>query len=200
MGSWRLDGRFTSANGSLLRLIGYSRDEVDSGKVLWHQLVAPEYVSIVADALKETQSKGECIPFEMEIIHKDGHRIPVLAGGTIFDDGLTNAGAFFAVDLTESNRIKNSRQTEISSQVMALTDRQRAICLLLSYGNSEKKIAELLDLSVRTVESDKSSAAKQLEMPTSKLVIWSVENRHGLMKTFRGNHLTAQTIAKILGH
>ena len=33
MGGWHVDGRFTASNDTLLRLIGYSREEVESGQV-----------------------------------------------------------------------------------------------------------------------------------------------------------------------
>src|SRR4249920_1776876 len=131
MGCWRVGGRFTATNDALLQLIGYTRKEVNTGKVLLRDLTPPELAFLNARALKEAQTKGECTPYETELIRKDGGRVPVLIGGATFGDGITDAGAFFMVDLSQRRVGKGVRKDEMRPEVLALTDRQRAICLLL---------------------------------------------------------------------
>ena len=92
-------------------------------------------------------------PLREEIVHKSGRRIPVPNGR--FDvKGETDAGAFFFVDLREA-ATPSTPQRLIPAELHTFTDRQRAICLLLSYGEPDKRIATLLDLGLRTVELDK---------------------------------------------
>ena len=43
MGGWHVDGRFTASNDALLRLIGYAREEVESGQVRLQDITPPEY-------------------------------------------------------------------------------------------------------------------------------------------------------------
>jgi PAS domain S-box-containing protein len=198
MGCWRVGGRFTATNEALLRLIGYTRKEVNTGKVLLRDLTPPQLAFLNAEALKEAQTKGECTPYETELIRKDRSRVPVLIGGATFGDGITDAGAFFMVDLRQRRVGKGVCKEEIRAEVLALTDRQRAICLLLSYGEPEKRIAKLLDLGLRTVELDKHRVAEQLGMPISRVIVWTVENRHCLLASIEDKKLLPEAAAEII--
>jgi DNA-binding NarL/FixJ family response regulator len=68
----------------------------------------------------------------------------------------------------------------IPSVVSSLAQRQRLIGLLVSNGELEKCIADLLDVSLRTVELEKQRIASCLGIPTPRLAIWAVENRQVL--------------------
>ena len=68
----------------------------------------------------------------------------------------------------------------ITGVVSSLSDRQRLICLLASVGELDKRIAILLDISLRTVELEKQRIASNLGIPTPRLLIWAVENRRVL--------------------
>ena len=68
------------------------------GRIRMRDITPPEYQPLDLLALKEAQANGECSPFEKEVLHKSGSRIPVLIGGSTFE-GVTDAGAFFFVDL-----------------------------------------------------------------------------------------------------
>ena len=149
-------------------------------------------------ALEEARAKGECAPFEKEIVHKSGRRIPVLAGGSIFGDGITDAGAFYFVDLRSRRKTLSSPKRVIPAALLSFTDRQRAICLLISYGETEKRIARLLDVSLRTVELDKHRVAKTLGIPINEVIIWSVENRYGLLASFQDVGLMPETVTRII--
>ena len=72
------------------------------------------------------------------------------------------------------------RRASDPPELFTFTDRQRAVCLLLSYGEPDKRIATLLDVGLRTVELDKQRAASKLKLATGALTVWSVENRLGL--------------------
>src|SRR5260370_13781998 len=69
-----LEGRFTWVNKAWERITGYSREE---GLVLriW-DILSPEDVERVKSAV-ERKLSGEGQLFEGEIIHKDGHRVPL---------------------------------------------------------------------------------------------------------------------------
>ena len=199
MGCWQVGGRITASNDALLKLIGYSRAEVSSGKVTLHDLNPPEYANLDAQALLEARAKGECTPFEKEIIRKDGRRVPVLVGAATFGAGASEEGAFFAVDLSERKLDdKNIRPQPLAPELLALTDRQRAICLLLSYGEPEKRIANLLDLGLRTVELDKQRVAKQLGIPTAQVTVWSVENRCDIVASLHDKKILPDSVIRTI--
>ena len=118
-------------------------------------------------------------------------------GGSTFE-GETDAGAFFFVDLRHRRRTLSTPQRPIPAELLTFTDRQRAICLLLSYGEPDKRIATLLDLGLRTVELDKQRAASKLSLATGALTVWSVENRQGLVATMKDVDPFPAAAAKII--
>ena len=64
------------------------------------------------------------------------------------------------------------------SQANRLTAREREIVQLIAEGNSNKKIALLLDISVKTVETHRSGAMRKLTIrSTAELVRYAVRNR-----------------------
>ena len=98
---WELEGRILEANDAFLRIVGYERADVVSGRLRWTDLTPPEWVDrdleLHMPALKRTEKLQ---PFEKEYFHKDGHRVPVLIGGAAFD-AECKRGVAFVVDLTE---------------------------------------------------------------------------------------------------
>jgi PAS domain S-box-containing protein len=196
MGSWRADGTLFDGNDALLQLLGCSRHEIESGRVRWHDITPGEFAPLDAQALDELRATGECTPFEKEYIRHDGRRVPVLVGGTAFGNGITDAGAFFAVDLSKRKRITHA-DDPIPPNLLALTERQRIICLLLSYGDTDKQIATALDMGLRTIEADKRRAGQQLDIATSKVAIWSVEHRRALVACLKGSGQLPKRVAEI---
>jgi len=104
---WDQEGNITRANDSYLNMIGYSAQDVQTGKVRWPDLTPTEYQGLDELATREIQTTGSCIPYEKEYIHKDGSRIPVLIGGASLP-GENHFGITFAVDI--SDRKKAERQ------------------------------------------------------------------------------------------
>jgi hypothetical protein len=56
-----------------------------------------------------------------------------------------------------------------------------------SIGQSDKQIANALDIGLRTVELERNRVAKGLGLPTSRLLIWAVENRAALNESLRSS-------------
>ncbi|WP_392530898.1 PAS domain S-box protein [Nostoc sp. C117] len=100
IGFWQRDGSITDANDALLNMLGYSHEEVISGKLNWQNLTPPEYIPLDEQALIQLQYTPFCTPFEKEYIRKDGSRVPILVGASHFEENL-NRGAFFVLDITE---------------------------------------------------------------------------------------------------
>ena len=95
-------GRILAANQAILNMIGYSKEEFESQQVDWKNLTPTEFLHLDTAAIAEAKEKGFWTPFEKEYIHKDGHRVPILIGGSIFKYD-SNEFIVFVVDLTDRN-------------------------------------------------------------------------------------------------
>jgi PAS domain S-box-containing protein len=100
---WNVCGQITNANDEFLRIMGYTRADLEAGRIDWSKTTPPEYAEIDRRALEEIASKTFCAPIEKEFIRKDGSRIPVLVGAAAFEDN-HEEGVCFVLDRTESQR------------------------------------------------------------------------------------------------
>ncbi len=102
---WNTSGETTGANDAFLRMVGYTRDDLDAGRIRWAEMTPPELVEQDRRALSELAATGVCQPFEKEFIRRDGSRVPILAGPAMFEDN-QNEGFCFVVDLSERKRLE----------------------------------------------------------------------------------------------
>ena len=102
-----LEGRVVEANDAFLRIIGYDREDLVSGRVRWNELTPPEWRERDTRTLGELNSTGTVQPFEKEFFRKDGGRVPVLLGGALFKEG-GNEAVVFVLDLTERKRAEQA--------------------------------------------------------------------------------------------
>jgi diguanylate cyclase (GGDEF)-like protein/PAS domain S-box-containing protein len=69
-----LSGVILEANDAFLKLVGYTREELERGDLSWHAITPKEDRLQEAEALKALKSA----PVEKEYVRKDGSRVPVL--------------------------------------------------------------------------------------------------------------------------
>jgi PAS domain S-box-containing protein len=100
---WDFEGRIIEANDAFLRMVGYDREDLVSGRMRWTELTPPEWRDRDEHRLPELKVTGSLQPFEKEYFRKNGSRVPVLIGATTFEEG-GNQGVAFVLDLTERKR------------------------------------------------------------------------------------------------
>src|SRR5215467_12100747 len=97
------EGRILEANDAFLRILGYDRKDLVSGRMRWTELSPPEWRERDILTRAELNSTGRVRPFEKEYFRKDGSRVPVLIGAALFKEG-GDEGLAFVLDLTERKR------------------------------------------------------------------------------------------------
>jgi PAS domain S-box-containing protein len=109
---WDVEGTILEANDALLRMAGYEREDLVSGRLRWTDLSAAQWRGRDRQELAaEIQRTGSLQPFEWDYIRKDGSRMPVLVGAASFEG--ENQGVAFVLDLTERKRAEQAlRQSE----------------------------------------------------------------------------------------
>ena len=109
---WGLEGQILEANEAFLRMLGYDREDLASGRLHRTGLTPPEWRARTDRAVSEIEMTGTIQPFEKEYLRKDGSRLPVLLGAASFDE-TANQGVSFVLDLTERKRAETQmRESE----------------------------------------------------------------------------------------
>ncbi|TXC79051.1 trifunctional serine/threonine-protein kinase/ATP-binding protein/sensor histidine kinase [Paraburkholderia azotifigens] len=109
---WNVDGEILEANDAFLRIVGYEREDLISGRVHWRDLTPPEWRERDEQALAELGATGRAQPFEKEYFRRDGSRVPVLIGVASFEAG-ANGGVAFVLDLSERKHAEEkARESE----------------------------------------------------------------------------------------
>ncbi|MCU0549698.1 MAG: PAS domain-containing protein [Leptolyngbya sp. Prado105] len=123
-----VEGGILEANDEFLRIVGYSREELEAGQIRWTALTPPEYLPLDAERIAEAQERGACTPYEKEYIRKDGTRVPVLIGYNLFETE-RNRSVAFILDIRERKQLEQTlrQQTSDLAQANRLKDEFLAI-------------------------------------------------------------------------
>jgi PAS domain S-box-containing protein len=113
-----LAGNFTAVNRAAEVLTGYRRDQ--TSRLNFAQVVAPEQVKLAREMLGRKVAGGGASTYELEIIARDGHRIPLeISTRPIVQDGQLVGVQGVARDITERNQAREAlrRLNEIQEEV-----------------------------------------------------------------------------------
>jgi PAS domain S-box-containing protein len=108
-----LNGDVVEANQAFLEMVGYSREDVVSGRLDWRQMTPAEWHETDRQKILELRATGRVRPYEKEFFFKaTGHRVPVLIGAAGFE-GEQDRGFSFVWDLTARKKAEEAaRESE----------------------------------------------------------------------------------------
>lgn len=103
-------GHLYEANEAFLSLVGYTRQDLDMGRVDWKNITPPEYRQQDEQSIRDIQEQGTFSPYEKEFLRRDGRRVPVLVGGTrLRIEGPEHLVICFILDLTARKAIEQQK-------------------------------------------------------------------------------------------
>jgi PAS domain S-box-containing protein len=122
-----VEGKIFEANQAFLQMLQYGREDLVSGRLRWTDLSPSEGRERDERALREALATGAMQPYEKEFLRKDGSRVPVLFGATLFEG--RSEGVAFVLDLSEQKRAEGKiRGQEIElRQILDLTPQHVAV-------------------------------------------------------------------------
>ena len=173
---WTLEGRILEANDAFLRMTGYDREDLASGRVNRMDLTPAEWHDRDARTVAELKMIGTVQPFEKEYFRKDGSRLPVLSGGALFEAS-GNQGVSFVLDLTERKRAEaEARESE---------RRYRETLMELAHANRVTSMGQLT-----------ASIAHEVNQPITAAVI----NAEAALRWLSAQPPDLEEVREALGH
>jgi PAS domain S-box-containing protein len=110
-------GAVVEANDYYLDLVGVTRDELEGGAVDWCSFTPPEWLQFDQRAAAELNLRGACLPYEKELLRRDGRRVPVLIAQAILP-GASPEIVAFALD--NSQRVLAARELALMTRLYAM--------------------------------------------------------------------------------
>jgi PAS domain S-box-containing protein len=98
---WDSTGKITEANDLFLEMVGYTRGELEEGKIRGDEMTPPEYADVDRLAMAQIRLAGVCEPYEKEFIRQDGSRLPVIFGAAAIDDSPSLKGVACVMDIRQ---------------------------------------------------------------------------------------------------
>lgn len=100
-------GAFSDGNEEFLRIVGYSRQDLEAGLVRWDKMTPKRYAALDAEHIAEAMERGSCTPYQKEYIRKDGASVPILCGYALLPDS-TDQFIGFIMDLTAQKQAEDA--------------------------------------------------------------------------------------------
>jgi PAS domain S-box-containing protein len=123
---WHVQGQIIDANQAFLDIVGYTQEDLGSGRLRWTELTPAEWRDADERIIAELKAVRTLQPREKEYFRKDGSRVSVLVARALFE-WKPDEGVSFVVDITERKRAEFERQllaslVEQADDLMAIAD------------------------------------------------------------------------------
>jgi len=105
-------GALVDANDTFLRLMGYSRSDVEERRLNWQDLTPPEYLELSKAEVSKFMVTGRVGPYEKEYLRKDGTRRWLVFAGSSLGG---NSCVEFCVDISDRKNAEAALQESVAT-------------------------------------------------------------------------------------
>jgi PAS domain S-box-containing protein len=188
---WDVDGQIIEANEAFLVMLGYSSEDLISGRLQRKELTPAEWHDADDKALARLRATGTIQPREKEYFRKDGSRVPVLIGAARLE-GSREETVSFVLDLSERKRAEESlreSQQRYGEAQMALAHANRVTTI----GQLTASIAHEVNQPLAAVANAAAACQRWLDRGAPNLD----EARSALEWITRENNRASEVIRRV---
>jgi PAS domain S-box-containing protein len=180
-----LHGSANEANDAYFSMMGCSRKDLAAGEIGWAGRTAEEWRDADSQAIHQLQLTGAAVPWEKEVMRKDGSRAAILIGAAMLDDRNCIA---FAADVTDRKLAQEAlaeraRLAILSAEVGGLLGRAKTISqglhqsaeAFVHFGNAE--VAQIWICNDISQELELQARAGANSQPGTLLSIQDIAQR-----------------------
>ncbi|MGI4756844.1 MAG: ATP-binding protein [Janthinobacterium lividum] len=161
-----LSGGLSYMNPTLLKLLGYSREDLHAGHIRWDKLTPPEFAEMDARAVHQLKAHGVAEPYPKAYYAKDGTEVPILVGAVQIPSSASPRSEEIAVFITDLRSQKQAEAALIQSEKLAAVGRLAA-SISHEINNPLEAVTNLLYLT--TAELLPDTARNYLNMASEEL-------------------------------
>jgi PAS domain S-box-containing protein len=104
---FKTSGEITGANNAFLQMSGFSREDVNIGRLRWDEMTAEEFLPLSRRKVEEYIATGRISPYEKQYIRKDGTRWWALISATRISE---EEGVEFIIDITAQKLLEQQKE------------------------------------------------------------------------------------------
>jgi PAS domain-containing protein len=151
--------RVTDANDAFLRMVGFTREEMKAGHIDWRAMTPREYAGLDDRSLEELRTRGAFVPYEKELVLRDGTRLPILIGAVRLSCEPLE-WVCWVVDLRGTKGIARAKEEARELQVRLHEELKGAYRIheistrLLRKSSVEEVLNEILDAAIEVTEAN----------------------------------------------
>jgi PAS domain S-box-containing protein len=158
---WHISGEIYDANDSFLKLMGYTRQEMQQGELNWRKFTLPEDAPMHEDKVQQAVEGKTVAPYQTQYISKSGERVSSLVGYAMLT-GSREKGIAFMQDIRKIKEVESAlRQSEEKYRQLSM--------------NLEKKVSQGTEELRKLNEADKlksdfiKMASHELKTPVTSI-------------------------------
>jgi PAS domain S-box-containing protein len=177
-----LAGELSYVNPVFLKTLGYTEDDVISGKVRWDNLTPREYAEADARAVEQLRARGRCNVYEKVYVAKDGRRIPILIGASIIGSLAGEAEvAAFVTELTPLKTAQEALRKANDGLERKVTERTAALeAEVAERKRAEMNLRELSGRLLTAQDAERRHMARELHDNAGQILAALVMNLSAL--------------------
>jgi len=100
------NGEITGANDAFLQMCGFTREDVNQGRLRWDEITPEEFLPGSRKKMDEFMSTGRIVPYEKQYIKKDGARWWALSSASRISE---EEGVEFIIDITSRKLLEQQK-------------------------------------------------------------------------------------------